>query len=61
MSIRDTLLEGKCTGGRIYTEELWGGEGTDGVTLDLGASFIHGCFLENPVYNLAQVTNTLYH
>jgi monoamine oxidase len=35
-------------GGRCYTTKL-----ANGIPIDLGASFIHGCDTSNPVYNLA--------
>eukprot|EP00656_Telonema_subtile_P052132 TRINITY_DN7180_c0_g1_i1.p1 TRINITY_DN7180_c0_g1~~TRINITY_DN7180_c0_g1_i1.p1 ORF type:complete len:363 (+),score=105.57 TRINITY_DN7180_c0_g1_i1:612-1700(+) len=40
-------------GGRVCTNTSWGAHGD--AVVDMGASFIHGCFLENPVYRLAQM------
>lgn len=53
-----TVLEARDRlGGRICTQKFsdeaqWG---VQDMEIDLGASFIHGCFLENPIFHLAQV------
>ena len=47
-------------GGRVCTMNNWGEvAGVKGTVVDLGASFIQGCFSENPIYRAAQVPQHL--
>ena len=51
------VLEARSrVGGRVHTVNEWGErDGTGGNVIDLGASFVHGCFDENPVFRMSKV------
>jgi len=57
LPLKITVLEARTRlGGRICTKNL-----RDGSRVDLGASFVHGCNVANPVYSIAKRLGVVMH